>query len=174
MMPSPLRQAFVGTAGALIALAASAAPVQAQRIRPAPPPIAARIDSGAVPPRDQIIAPTPPGRLLARERRPTPAEPVRAMTPGSPPPPVAAIAADAVEASPPPLERQAPPPPAAAIAASAPVLNININSTPPIGATARCKDGSYLTGTPSDERCAGRGGLVVLLPPARSGPSRAP
>lgn len=174
MMPSPLRQAFVGTAGVLIALAASAAPVQAQRIRPAPPPIAARIDSGAVPPRDPIIAPTPPRRLVARERTPTPAEPVRAMTPGSPPPPVAAIAADAVEASPPPLERPVPPPPSAAIAASAPVANVNMNIAPPIGATARCKDGSYLTGTPSDERCAGRGGLVVLLPPARSAPSRAP
>ena len=173
MMPSPLRQAFVGTAGALIALAASAAPVQAQRIRPAPPPIAARIDSGAVPPRDPIIAPTPLRRLVARERTPTPAEPVRAITPGSPPPPVVAVA-EVVAEVPPPLERPVPPPPSAAIAASAPVANVNMNIAPPIGATARCKDGSYLTGTPSDERCAGRGGLVVLLPPARSVPSRAP
>jgi len=39
-----------------------------------------------------------------------------------------------------------------------------VSDEPPAGATMRCKDGTYLTGTPSDARCAGFGGVAVLLP----------
>jgi hypothetical protein len=35
---------------------------------------------------------------------------------------------------------------------------------PPAGATMRCKDGTYLTGVASADRCSGNGGLAVIFP----------
>lgn len=39
-------------------------------------------------------------------------------------------------------------------------------SAPPEGATMRCKDGTWFSGTPDAARCASNGGLAVILPPA--------
>lgn len=38
------------------------------------------------------------------------------------------------------------------------------NDAPPVGATMRCRDGSWLFGTPSASRCDRNGGLAVILP----------
>lgn len=46
--------------------------------------------------------------------------------------------------------------------------------TPPAGATMRCKDGTWLSGTADAARCANNGGLLVILPPARTPPPRQP
>lgn len=45
---------------------------------------------------------------------------------------------------------------------------------PPDGATARCKDGSYLVGLLAPDACADRGGLVVRFPPPRVVPPKPP
>lgn len=42
--------------------------------------------------------------------------------------------------------------------------------TPPAGATMRCKDGTWLSGTADAARCANNGGLLVILPPVRTPP----
>jgi hypothetical protein len=39
------------------------------------------------------------------------------------------------------------------------------DQAPPAGATMRCKDGTYLSGTASANRCANNGGLAAILPP---------
>ena len=39
-------------------------------------------------------------------------------------------------------------------------------SAPPDGATMRCKDGTWFSGTPDAARCASNGGLAVILPPS--------
>ena len=48
------------------------------------------------------------------------------------------------------------------------------DDAPPAGATMRCRDGLWLSGTPSDSRCDRNGGLAVILPAPRAVPPRAP
>ena len=48
------------------------------------------------------------------------------------------------------------------------------NDAPPAGATMRCRDGTWLSGSPSDSRCDRNGGLAVILPAPRSVPVRVP
>ena len=40
----------------------------------------------------------------------------------------------------------------------------------PVGATMRCKDGTYLTGAPAAGRCDAYGGLAAVLPVPRTPP----
>lgn len=53
---------------------------------------------------------------------------------------------------------------------STPLVIVNVTA-PPSGSTARCKDGSYISGAPSEARCADKGGLGVVLPEPRQVPS---
>jgi hypothetical protein len=73
--------------------------------------------------------------------------------------------------------RRAPAPPAAApsvrAATTQPAPNAR-DDAPPAGATMRCRDGTWLSGTPSDSRCDRNGGLAVILPAPRSVPARVP
>lgn len=39
------------------------------------------------------------------------------------------------------------------------------SATPPADATMRCKDGTWLAGTPTAARCDANGGLATILPP---------
>jgi len=48
------------------------------------------------------------------------------------------------------------------------------DDAPPAGATMRCRDGSWLTGTPLASRCDRNGGLAVILPSTPPLPPRAP
>ena len=48
------------------------------------------------------------------------------------------------------------------------------DDAPPAGATMRCRDGLWLSGTPSDSRCDRNGGLAVILPAPRAIPLRTP
>ena len=40
----------------------------------------------------------------------------------------------------------------------------------PAGSTGRCKDGTYVTGSATEESCGGRGGLAVRMPRPRKPP----
>ena len=51
---------------------------------------------------------------------------------------------------------------------------VNVREAPPIGSTGRCKDGTYLTGTPSESQCSDRGGLAVIFPVQAAVPARRP
>jgi hypothetical protein len=46
-----------------------------------------------------------------------------------------------------------------------------VSHAPPAGATMHCKDGTFLTGTPSKDRCANNGGLAAILPAPTQTPS---
>lgn len=49
-----------------------------------------------------------------------------------------------------------------------------VEQGPPTGATMRCRDGIYLSGTASADRCANNGGLAAILPakpPAPNAPA---
>lgn len=79
------------------------------------------------------------------------------------------------------LPRQPAPPPAVSRAAAAPVASLAAqpsSAAPPLGATMRCKDGTYLGGAPSDAACYGHGGLAAAIvtprtpPPSPSRPRR--
>ena len=58
--------------------------------------------------------------------------------------------------------------------AAPPSATLSRNDAPPAGATMRCRDGTWLSGTPSDSRCAQNGGLAVILPAPRAVPARVP
>ena len=68
-----------------------------------------------------------------------------------------------------PTTRQAPP---LAVARSIVSQQTPFTNVRPDGATMQCKDGTYLFGAPSDERCRQNGGVGVTFPP--SGRSRRP
>jgi hypothetical protein len=75
------------------------------------------------------------------------------------------------------LPRSAAPqrPAATARPAAVPTAAVAQPQTPPAGATMRCKDGTYLAGTPSAERCGSNGGLAAILPAGRpASPPAAP
>jgi hypothetical protein len=61
------------------------------------------------------------------------------------------------------VTRKANPTPAVGVAAA--------SQAPPAGATMHCKDGTFLTGTPSKDRCANNGGLAAILPAPAQTPS---
>ncbi len=51
----------------------------------------------------------------------------------------------------------------ASVAASAGI----VEQAPPAGTTMRCKDGTYLTGAPADNRCADHGGVAAVMTSAK-------
>jgi hypothetical protein len=53
---------------------------------------------------------------------------------------------------------------AAALAAAAKASTTMQKSGPPAGASMQCKDGTYLSGTASADRCANNGGLAAVFP----------
>jgi len=71
--------------------------------------------------------------------------------------------------------RTTPPAPTAAARVPAPAMAMQAatpaNAAPPAGATMRCKDGTYLGGTPASGACGGHGGLAVVLPAPRTPPA---
>jgi len=67
----------------------------------------------------------------------------------------------------------APPAPVARQAAqqNAPEPAAVPDGPPPVGATARCKDGTYLFAPASEQSCSAHTGLVVLFPPRPAPPT---
>jgi len=64
-------------------------------------------------------------------------------------------------------------PPAAPLrVVAAPRIAAPAQAAAPIGATMRCKDGTYLTGAPAASRCAGFGGVAAFLAPPRPTPAQ--
>ncbi|HVZ47844.1 MAG TPA: hypothetical protein VG916_03600 [Gemmatimonadaceae bacterium] len=70
--------------------------------------------------------------------------------------------------------RGVPPAPTAspAFRAVAPVAPLRAELQPPPGAIARCKDGTYVTGTLPADPCSANGGLAARLVPAAPAPRR--
>ena len=118
---------------------------------PAPAPNSVRAPRGAV--RASVLAAPIP--LLA----PPPASP----RPDSLPSRRERIAL----VNPTPLTREAPR--AFRVRSSLNVAKPDVAELPaPAGSTGRCKDGTYLTGTATEESCGGRGGMAVRVPRPRT------
>lgn len=74
-----------------------------------------------------------------------------------------------------PVERSGPPPVAEqpqAVPVGRPA--VASSATPPQGATARCKDGTFVLGAWSAGRCDANGGLAAVLPATRTPPPPPP
>ena len=134
---------------------------------PAPPSGTQAAPQVKAPPAPAL--PPRPSNIPASQRTPTPPLSLRPAPVGSAVssrrPDSAKIVAPAKPAADAPAARVANParktPVAIAPAATKTVLTAE---APPIGATMRCKDGTYLTGTPSADRCSGNGGVSVTYP----------
>lgn len=161
-----------GLAGALLALALLGGTASAQGVPPNPPRYS-RPQPTHTPPQP----PPPPAAMpigaAASRLAPTPA-PVVPMNPASPPPPRPAAA---VAPAPALLTAPAAPPPRPAVTRS-PSTGAHLVAPPetawPIGATMRCQDGTYLTGTPAADRCANNGGVTAILAPRPAPPAPRP
>lgn len=148
----------------LIGIAPLAAPLAAQEPPQALPP-------ASPPPTGPAPAPKvvpPPANAVAQCNDLTfvvpPSQPASCSTRGG-----VKLTLPGVRPTPAPLAatasvRAATPPPAASAR----------NDAPPAGATMRCRDGTWLAGTPSDSRCDRNGGLAVILPAPLPVPVRAP
>lgn len=64
-----------------------------------------------------------------------------------------------------------PPPPTPRRTAQVVAEPVSVDGPPPAGATARCKDGTYLFTTANEHSCDNRGGLVVLITPKPAPPT---
>ena len=122
---------------------------------PASAPSPATIRRAAVPSRE--LTPTPPVVLPP--------------SPGSPPPDAALRRAPEAVVTPPPIERPAPPP-RSLRAEVQPLQAVMVSQTEPVDATGRCKDGTFLTGPVTEDRCVDKGGLAILIPARRVAPPR--
>jgi hypothetical protein len=144
----------------LLLAAPAAAPLMAQEPPPTmppaspPPPTPARAPLVVPPPADAVaqcndlsfvVSPAEPAACATRGG-------IKVRLPGPRRVPVTAAAAPAVRAAPAPAG----------------------NEAPPAGATMRCRDGSWLSGAPSESRCERNGGLAVILPAPPPVPPRAP
>ena len=151
----------------LIALPASSS---AQILSPAVAPIPAppRVDTVVAPNPLRVTTPPPssvrPTGVRESVRPAQPPAPV-AMESSSPPPSSLRTAATVIPGppTPAPLARAVPLPNASS--AITPAQRVaSAGAAPPAGATMRCKDGTFLTGAASEQRCAGNGGLSVTFP----------
>lgn len=162
----------IALVGAAIAVMAPGARLESQG---APP--AARGSADSAPALRKMVRPglppsavAPAGRAGAR-RPPTKADsaPVLPMKrPGLPPDSVRPQAPRSTPLR--TIEKSAPPPAPAKSATTSPALKTTISADvkPAAGMTMRCKDGTWLAGTPTADRCSNNGGLamVMMAPPA--------
>jgi hypothetical protein len=163
--------AGIATASALLTL--SAARVDAQGAPPPPPRVAPATASTQT-------TPTVPGPALKLPAPATPPAPPKVVVPPSAQPPsdsavalcnngtwvmIPGTAADCgsrgglrvamVPHAKPPVKRTV---------AVAPNVSAAVVQQPrPAGSTMRCKDGTYLSGTPSADRCSANGGTAVIF-----------
>jgi hypothetical protein len=151
--------------------------------QPPPPPRAVSLSAGAAARR----TPTAPLNVLrapAAAARPDSIAQRAVVVPTVPPPDAVAHCADGTYVTAPAdpatcsqhgglkaafLRASTPPRPGAASAANAPVsaqISRSVVRTPdaaPAGATMRCKDGTWLTGARSADRCANNGGVATIV-----------
>lgn len=160
-----MRTAVCTAVSGIVALLLSATPLLAQGAPPRPPrPVAP--DSLRTPPQAPAPALLAPARGSAQLQRATPAV-VLPPAPGGPPPTPPRSTAVVPSKAPPVLNAQVvpPPPPMAGAATPAtPARALMPNGPPPVGTTMRCKDGTYLTGTPNPANCATHQGVAVIFP----------
>jgi hypothetical protein len=167
---------------ALMMLLGAAHAAAAQSGTTPTPPVAAPAPALKAPPS----APPPPRLaplLSAAQRTPTPSINLKAA-PGGGVTPVTSVHPDSTRVA---AQRAS----AAAIAAAAPAARVanpprrqkatpaeppSANRMPtaesrPIGATMRCKDGTYLTSAPSASACSANGGVAVTYPATPAPPA---
>lgn len=163
---------FHRTLGVTVALAcmliarpaASSAQVASPAKAPLPPP----------PRRDTVVAPQPlrittpppsvrPTTVRAASRAVQPPAPLAMVSP-SPEPSTLRQGPTVIPGppTPPALARVVPTPVASSTVTPAQRI-ASADAAPPTGATMRCKDGTFLTGAASEQRCAGNGGLSVTF-----------
>ena len=164
------KRTFTGVTAAAIAL--HAAQALAQGASPPPPPPRITPVTAAAP----VVAPAP--LLVAGARTPPP--PPKVVVPASALPPSDSAVAlcnngtFVMEPGTPAdcasrgglrvaMARRGKPPVLRASPSTA-VRAALVEQAPPAGATMRCKDGTYLSGTASADRCANNGGLAAVLP----------
>jgi hypothetical protein len=123
----------------------------------------------ALPPRPSNLPTaqrTPPPPLSLKPAAVASAVPVSSRRPDS-----AKVVAPVKSASDAPSARIANPPRKLRVAiAPAATKTVLAAEVPPIGATMRCKDGTYLTGAPSTDRCSSNGGVAATYPAQSSAP----
>jgi hypothetical protein len=186
---------IIGVAAAIALVALNPARATAQGAPPPPPRVAP-----ATPATTPAASPAPAAKILVPASAPVPPAPSaqpKIVTPASAQPPsdsavalcmngtfvkLPGTASDCASQgglrialashikTPPP----APGTPAAAAAIAARSSNVRAVSAsvaPPIGATARCKDASFVTTTPSSTMCDGHGGVSVIFPAAKATPT---
>ncbi|CAN5864153.1 hypothetical protein BH11GEM1_BH11GEM1_20500 [soil metagenome] len=175
MTRSMITRVFGVSAMAFLLLArpaSSAAQVESPPRAPLPTP--PRRDSLRVEPL-RVTTPPPSGvrptGIRSTIRAAEPVGPVAMVAP-SPPVSPARQAAPTVVAGPPAPTPLAPPvrTPIAASAVTPAQRIASAAAAPPAGATMRCKDGTFLTGAPSEQRCDGNGGVSVTFPAAAPTP----
>jgi len=139
-------------------------PVVTQVQVPKPPP------SAPPPPR---AAPLAPAARRTSTPAPLPPTPVSGPKPTASRPDTALAAA--IRLRPPTQggDRTRPIPRNPKFASSATISRnmVPANAAPPAGTTMRCKDGSYLSGAPSADRCSGNGGVAAVFPAPRTLPA---
>ena len=152
---------------ALFALAfANVAGAQAPVSRPTPPATPRAEIPAIIQPPAPVI---PPRRATSRVgSTAAAAAPIPLLTPkGSPRPDSAVRPVQRVASVPPALAR---PTPTRRIRDFGDVRNDVARQPAPAGATGRCKDGTYLLSAPSEDACAGKGGLSIRMTRAQIAP----
>jgi hypothetical protein len=157
---------------ALLAVACAAQHVNAQSSPPRPPQNAAPalLPPPAASPKPETVAPrtnaaaqvAPRATESAVRAAPLPLRPVSAPVESVRPAVTSTPAAQSVRETP----HVDPPPPAPASRQSTLSAVASVSAPegpPPVGATARCKDGTYLFVPTSKQSCSERGGLVVIF-----------
>jgi hypothetical protein len=150
---------------------------------PAPAPVSTR---AAAQPAVQPVAPPPVQAAARTGPPPDSARPATTTVTAAPPANAVALCGDGTYAVAPadvsacrprggvraamPVRPPAPTPVSRAVTRAELVTAPAPNTPPPPGVTMRCKDGTYLGGTPSDGACVGRGGLAAALTAPREAP----
>ena len=169
---------------ALLAAVFSAQAVNAQASPPPRPPqdvTPALLPPPPASPRPETVAPrtraaaqvAPQGEETLRT---TPVAPRRVSAPVDSVRPTVASPQQAQAVREPPRADPPPPPPATRQPALNATQTAAPDGPPPTGATARCKDGTYLFTPTNQQSCSDRGGLAVTLAsrPAPPTPPRRP
>ena len=191
---------IIGVAAAFALVSLNPARATAQGAPPPPPRVAP-----STPSTTPAANPTPAAKILVPASAPippAPATPPKIVTPASAQPPsdsAVALCMNGTFVKLPgtpadcasrgglrvamPRRGKAPPAPgtpealAAVAARSSSVRTVNASVAPPVGATARCKDASFVTIVPSPTMCDGHGGVSAMFPaakPAPAAPTRRP
>jgi hypothetical protein len=139
----------------------------------APPPPQQVVVPSLVPPKKAPLPP-PPAPAFAAQRAVVPAAVNSMKRVGVLPDSVRPAAATKLAVRPMAAPPAPPAPQTTAARIAAAERSVAPANTAPIGATMRCRDGTYLTGAASAGRCANNGGVAAIYPAQPSAPTARP